>query len=196
MEACGQEGDRGTVEVLKDLMSRENVDAVCNCCDAGREGEAIFRLVYEKAGCTKPIERLWISSMEESAIREGLANMKPGSDYDDLYASATCRQQADWLVGLNGTRLFSVLHGKKLKVGRVQSPTLAMLVERDTQIMTFKKVPYYTRISRQTKRGCSIWAFLKGKGRSFDGIGCLQRAWHQGRKRHHGRQEYKSPEAL
>ena len=101
-------------------------------------------MVYEMAQCSKPMERLWISSMEESAIREGFENLKPGSDYDSLYHSALCRQEADWLVGINGTRLFTVLYGGKvLKVGRVQTPTLAMLVERETKIQNFKKEPYY-----------------------------------------------------
>ena len=112
--------------------------------DAGREGELIFRLVYEQAGCSKPMKRLWISSMEESAIREGFENLKPGSDYEHLYHSALCRQEADWLVGINGTRLFTVLYGGKvLKVGRVQTPTLAMLVERESKIMNFKKEQYF-----------------------------------------------------
>ena len=130
-------------QTLKDLMHRNDIESVICATDAGREGELIFRLTYEQAGCTKPIERLWISSMEEKAIREGFSNLKPGSAYDNLYASARCRQEADWLVGLNGTRLFTVLHKKKLKVGRVQSPTLAMLVDRESQIITFKKEPYF-----------------------------------------------------
>ena len=130
--------------VLKELMHEARVDSVVCATDAGREGELIFRLVYEMAGCNKPMKRLWISSMEESAIREGFAELKPGSDYDHLYESALCRQQADWLVGLNGTRLFTVLYGGKvLKVGRVQTPTLAMLVDRETKIMNFKKEAYY-----------------------------------------------------
>ena len=130
--------------VLKELMHEARVDSVVCATDAGREGELIFRLVYEMAGCNKPMKRLWISSMEESAIRDALAELKPGSDYDHLYESALCRQQADWLVGLNGTRLFTVLYGGKvLKVGRVQTPTLAMLVDRETKIMNFKKEAYY-----------------------------------------------------
>ncbi len=131
-------------KVLKGLMHDARVDSVVCATDAGREGELIFRLVYEQAGCGKPIKRLWISSMEESAIREGFENLLPGSDYDNLYHSALCRQRADWLVGLNGTRLFTVLYGGKvLKVGRVQTPTLAMLVEREEKIRNFKKEPYY-----------------------------------------------------
>ncbi|MEH2931720.1 DNA topoisomerase 3 [Candidatus Ventrimonas sp. KK005] len=131
-------------KVLKGLMHDARVDSVVCATDAGREGELIFRLVYDQAGCGKPIKRLWISSMEESAIREGFENLLPGSDYDNLYHSALCRQRADWLVGLNGTRLFTVLYGGKvLKVGRVQTPTLAMLVEREEKIRNFKKEPYY-----------------------------------------------------
>ena len=131
-------------KVLKGLMHDTRVDSVVCATDAGREGELIFRLVYHQAGCNKPIKRLWISSMEESAIREGFANLKPGSDYDGLYESALCRQRADWLVGLNGTRLFTVLYGGKvLKVGRVQTPTLAMLVEREEKIRSFTKEKYY-----------------------------------------------------
>ena len=131
-------------DVLYQLMHREDVSATICATDAGREGELIFRLVYEMAGCDKPIKRLWISSMEESAIREGFENLQPGSDYDNLYYSALCRQEADWLVGINGTRLFTVLYGGKvLKVGRVQTPTLAMLVDREAKIMNFRKEKYY-----------------------------------------------------
>ena len=131
-------------DVLCQLMHRKDVTATICATDAGREGELIFRLVYEMAGCDKPIKRLWISSMEESAIREGFENLQPGSDYDNLYHSALCRQEADWLVGINGTRLFTVLYGGKvLKVGRVQTPTLAMLVDRETKIMNFQKEKYY-----------------------------------------------------
>ena len=114
--------------ILKKLMHRKDVTEVIAATDAGREGELIFRLVYEKAGCKKPVKRLWISSMEESSIREGFKNMKDGSCYDDLYKSALCRAQADWLVGINASRLFSVLYNRNLKVGRVQTPTLAMIV--------------------------------------------------------------------
>lgn len=130
--------------VLKKLMNDKRVDSVICATDAGREGELIFRLVYDMAGCRKPTERLWISSMEESAIREGFRNLKPGSEYEKLYRSALCRQQADWLVGINGTRLFTVLYGGKvLKVGRVQTPALAMLVEREEEIRNFQKEAYY-----------------------------------------------------
>ena len=131
-------------QILKKLMHDDRVDAVVCATDAGREGELIFRLTYNMAGCRKPMKRLWISSMEESAIRDGFHNLRPGSDYDNLYKSALCRQEADWLVGINGTRLFTVLYGgKALKVGRVQTPTLAMLVNRESKIMNFKKEAYY-----------------------------------------------------
>lgn len=131
-------------KVLKELMHDKRVDEVICATDAGREGELIFRLVYEQAKCSKPIKRLWISSMEESAIVDGFKNLRPGEEYENLYQSALCRQQADWLVGMNGTRLFTVLYsGKVLKVGRVQTPTLAMLVERESNIINFKKEPYY-----------------------------------------------------
>lgn len=131
-------------QILKKLMHDDRVDAVVCATDAGREGELIFRLTYNMAGCRKPMKRLWISSMEESAIRDGFHNLRPDSDYDNLYHSALCRQEADWLVGINGTRLFTVLYGgKALKVGRVQTPTLAMLVDRESKIMNFKKEAYY-----------------------------------------------------
>lgn len=129
--------------ILKKLMHRKDVTEVIAATDAGREGELIFRLVYEKAGCKKPVKRLWISSMEESSIREGFKNMKDGSCYDDLYKSALCRAQADWLVGINASRLFSVLYNRNLKVGRVQTPTLAMIVERNQKVNGFKKEKYF-----------------------------------------------------
>lgn len=129
--------------VLKNLMERSGISEIVNACDAGREGELIFRLVYEMAGCTKPISRLWISSMEDTAIREGFGNLKPGIEYEALYQSALCRSKADWLIGINATRLFSVLYHKTLNVGRVQTPTLAMLVERDGKISGFQKEKYH-----------------------------------------------------
>lgn len=129
--------------VLKELLFRSDVTEVINACDAGREGELIFRFVMEKAGCKKLIKRLWISSMEESAIRKGFENLKDGKDYDSLYRSALCRAKADWLVGINATRLFSLLYNHTLNVGRVQSPTLKMLVDRNEAIMSFKKEKYY-----------------------------------------------------
>ena len=130
-------------KVLKELMHRADVSEVVNACDAGREGELIFRFVYEVAGCKKPMRRLWISSMEESAIKAGFASLKDGREYDDLYSSALCRAKADWIIGINATRLFSCLYNHTLNVGRVQTPTLKMLVDRDAAISTFKKEKYY-----------------------------------------------------
>ena len=136
-------GKEAAFENLRALMSRPDVDTIVNACDAGREGELIFRLVYEMAGCRKPVQRLWISSMEDSAIREGFLDLRPGADYEALYQSALCRQKADWLVGINATRLFSVLYHRTLNVGRVQTPTLAMLVEQEQKISQFQKEKYY-----------------------------------------------------
>lgn len=130
-------------DTLKDLMHREDVSEVVNACDAGREGELIFRFVYEVAGCKKPMRRLWISSMEDEAIRDGFSHLKDGRDYAPLFASALCRAKADWIIGINATRLFSCLYNHTLNVGRVQTPTLKMLVDRDAAITTFKKEKYY-----------------------------------------------------
>ncbi len=129
--------------ILRSLMERPDVTELVNACDAGREGELIFRLVYEVAGCSKPFSRLWISSMEDAAIREGFADLRPGADYDPLYQSALCRQKADWLIGINASRLFSVLYHRTLNVGRVQTPTLAMLADRDSKIVLFRKEKYH-----------------------------------------------------
>ena len=131
-------------EIVRSLLNRPDVDSVTAATDAGREGELIFRFVYQMAGCTKPVKRLWISSMEDAAIREGFASLRPDSDYVALYQSALCRAKADWLVGINATRLFSVLYHKTLAVGRVQTPTLKMLVDRDAKILRFQKEKYYT----------------------------------------------------
>ena len=136
-------GKEDAFENLRALMNRSDVDTIVNACDAGREGELIFRLVYEMTSCRKPVLRLWISSMEDSAIREGFSDLRPGADYEALYQSALCRQKADWLVGINATRLFSVLYHRTLNVGRVQTPTLAMLAERDTKITLFHKEKYH-----------------------------------------------------
>ena len=130
-------------KILKDLMHRADVSEVVNACDAGREGELIFRFVYHQAGCKKPFTRLWISSMENEAIRSGFDNLKDGREYDALYHSALGRAKADWLIGINATRLFSCLYGKTLNVGRVQTPTLKMLVDRDAAITGFQKETYY-----------------------------------------------------
>ena len=130
--------------ILKKLMHRADVDTVVNCCDAGREGELIFRLVYEQAGCKKPVSRLWLSSMEDSAVRAGFANLKPSTEYDALYQAALCRERADWMVGINCSRLFSCLYGRPLAVGRVMTPTLAMTVEREAAIAAFVPKKFYT----------------------------------------------------
>lgn len=129
--------------VLSDLMEDPRVDELVCATDAGREGELIFRLVYHQAGCTKPFKRLWISSLEDEAILDGFAHLRNSSEYDTLYEAALCRSKADWIVGINGTRLFTTLYHKKLLVGRVQTPTLAMLVQRDSRINTFKKEKYF-----------------------------------------------------
>ena len=136
-------GKEKQFSIVKSLMERPDVTELVNGCDAGREGELIFRLAVEMAGCTKPVWRLWISSMEDTAIREGFSHLEPGSRYEPLYHSALCRSKADWLIGINATRLFSVLYHKTLNVGRVQTPTLAMLAERDGKIMLFQKKKYY-----------------------------------------------------
>ena len=136
-------GKEDAFQNLKRLMERPDVTELVNACDAGREGELIFRLVYEAVGCSKPFSRLWISSMEDAAIREGFADLRPGGDYDPLYQSALCRQKADWLIGINASRLFSVLYHRTLNVGRVQTPTLAMLVDRDSRITLFRKEKYH-----------------------------------------------------
>ncbi len=135
---------RNQFDVLRTLLWREDVTEVVNACDAGREGELIFRTVYCLAGCQKPMKRLWISSMEDSAIRDGFANLRPGADYDGLHQAALCRAKADWLVGINATRLFSVLYHRTLNIGRVMSPTLALIVQREAEIDAFKPVPFYT----------------------------------------------------
>ena len=135
---------REQFDVLRKLMRSEDTAEVINACDAGREGELIFRTAYHLAGCTKPIKRLWISSMEDSAIREGFQNLRPGRDYDGLHQSALCRARADWLVGINATRYFSLLYGRTLNIGRVMSPTLALLVQREAEIAAFVPEPFYT----------------------------------------------------
>ena len=140
-------------KILKGLMRRSDISEVVNACDAGREGELIFRLVYRAAGCDKPFSRLWISSMEKSAIKKGFAELKPGKAYDALYASALCRAKADWIIGINATRLFSLLYGTTLNVGRVMSPTLALIVQREAEIAFFQSEPFYT-----VQMSCSLLA--------------------------------------
>ena len=131
-------------QILKELMKREDVTSIVEATDAGREGELIFRLVYHQAGCKKPFERLWISSMEDAAIREGFASLRPGTEYDALYEAALCRERADWIVGINATRLFSCKYGPTLNVGRVMTPTLAMVCGREAAIRDFQSEPFYT----------------------------------------------------
>ena len=138
------EDKKSQFDLLKELMHREDVIQVINACDAGREGELIFRSVFYLADCQKPMKRLWISSMEDDAIREGFQNLKPGQEYDGLYQSALCRVKADWLVGINATRFFTLTYGTKLNVGRVVSPTLALLVQREVEITAFEPEKYYT----------------------------------------------------
>ena len=135
---------RGQFDTLRTLLRREDVSEVVNACDAGREGELIFRTAYHLAGCAKPMKRLWISSMEDGAIREGFASLRPGRDYDGLHQAALCRQKADWLVGINATRLFSLLYNRTLNVGRVMSPTLALIAQREAEIAAFVPEPFYT----------------------------------------------------
>ena len=137
---------RKQFKVLKDLLHRDDVDCVTNACDAGREGELIFRLVYYEAKCNKPMKRLWISSMEDEAIRDGFAGLKNGREYDRLYEAALCRERADWIVGINATRLFSSLYGQTLNVGRVMTPTLALTVAREAEIRAFRPEDFYTVI--------------------------------------------------
>jgi DNA topoisomerase-3 len=130
--------------VLRSLMKRSDVKSIVCATDAGREGELIFRLVYEQAKCNKPIQRLWISSLEDEAVRKGFASLRPGSEFDNLYKAALCRAKADYLVGINATRLFSCLYGATLNVGRVQSPTLALIVMREAAVRHFVSEPFYT----------------------------------------------------
>ena len=174
-------GTKKQFGILKKLMAREDVVSLVCATDAGREGELIFRLVYHKAGCRKPFERLWISSMEDSAIREGFENLRSGTEYDALYEAALCRERADWIVGINATRLFSTLYGLTLNVGRVMTPTLAMAVMREAAIAAFKPEPFYTvqigldgftatseRFKKKSdaeavSRGCSVAAVTKAE---------------------------------
>ena len=130
--------------ILKKLMQRKDVESLICATDAGREGELIFRLVYHQCGCKKPVERLWISSMEDSAIREGFQKLRPGTEYDALYEAALCRERADWMVGINASRLFSCLYGQPLAVGRVMTPVLAMTVVREASIAAFTPEKFYT----------------------------------------------------
>ena len=158
-------------ETLRQLMNRDDVSEVINACDAGREGELIFRNMYALTGCKKPILRLWISSMEDAAIEQGFRDLKDGNEYNNLFAAARCREWADWLVGINATRLFSVLYHRTLNVGRVVSPTLALLVAREAEIGAFKPEAFYTAeldfgyfsaVSEKMKTKADAEALLRG----------------------------------
>ena len=140
--------------ILQKPMHRPDVDSIVNSCDSGREGELIFRLVYQQAGCKKPFSRLWLSSMEENAIREGFARLKPSTEYDALYNAALCRERADWMVGINASRLFSCLYGQPLAVGRVMTPVLAMTVVREAAIAAFVPQKFYT-VELELTSGCT-----------------------------------------
>ena len=140
--------------ILQKLMHRPDVDSIVNSCDSGREGELIFRLVYQQAGCKKPFSRLWLSSMEENAIREGFARLKPSTEYDALYNAALCRERADWMVGINASRLFSCLYSQPLAVGRVMTPVLAMTVVREAAIAAFVPQKFYT-VELELTSGCT-----------------------------------------
>ena len=140
--------------ILQKLMHRPDVDSIVNSCDSGREGELIFRLVYQQAGCKKPFSRLWLSSMEENAIREGFAHLKPSTEYDALYNAALCRERADWMVSINCSRLFSCLYGQPLAVGRVMTPVLAMTVVRNAAIAAFVPEKFYT-VDLELISGCT-----------------------------------------
>lgn len=139
-------GKKKQLDILCKLMNDQNTESVICATDAGREGQLIFQLVYDYCTCKKPVQRLWISSMEESAIRDGFSKLRPGADYDNLYRAALCRSQADWLVGINGTRVFSTIYGSTLNVGRVQTPTLSLITEREAAIAAFVEEPFYTPI--------------------------------------------------
>lgn len=158
-------------KTLRQLMNRDDVSEVINACDAGREGELIFRNMYALTGCKKPILRLWISSMEDAAIEQGFRDLKDGNEYNNLFAAARCREWADWLVGINATRLFSVLYHRTLNVGRVVSPTLALLVAREAEIGAFKPEAFYTAeldfgnfsaVSEKMKTKADAEALLRG----------------------------------
>lgn len=153
---------KGQYTVLKKLLNRKDLEYVINACDAGREGELIFRRVYELSGSRLPVKRLWISSMEEKAIREGLTHLKEGSVYANVCAASVCRAKADWLIGINATRAFTTKYHKRMTVGRVQTPTLAMLVDRQEKIQQFVKETYY-RVALEKDGFCAVSEDIKEK---------------------------------
>lgn len=162
-------------------MERPDVESLVCATDAGREGELIFRLVYNQCRCKKPFERLWISSMEDTAIREGFEKLKPGTAYDALYEAALCRERADWIVGMNATRLFSCLYGQTLAVGRVMTPTLVMVMMRDAQIAAFKPESFWTvQITVGGITASTVWISCKRwlPRNPQSGMNCLLRFMH------------------
>ena len=158
------------LKILCDLIKRSDVDCIVNATDAGREGELIGRLVLNYAKTKKPVKRLWINSMEESAILDGFRNLKDSAEYDNLYHSALCRQQADWAVGMNFSRLFSVIYNANLRVGRVQTPTLAMIVEREDKISNFVKEPYYNVSSERKIKKINLHILTFKEKERFESI--------------------------
>jgi DNA topoisomerase-3 len=176
------------LKILKELMNRSDVDCVINGCDAGREGENIFRTVYAYAKRRKPVKRLWISSMEDAAVKDGFANLKDGAEYDGLYDAASCREKADWICGISCTRLFSILYNETLNVGRVQSPTLAMLVSRESEITNFVKELFFTPTldfgeftasgNKQKERSAAaaIAAACDGQSVTVTGVECVTKS--------------------
>lgn len=158
-------GTKKQFQILKDLMKRDDISCVVNACDAGREGELIFRLVYEKAGCKKPMKRLWISSLEDESIRKGFDGLADGKEYDRLYEAALCRERADWIVGINATRFFTTAYGQTLNVGRVMTPTLALAVEREAQIRAFKSEDTFS-VMLETPSGILSSQKFKDEGKA------------------------------
>lgn len=170
-------GTRKQFQILKDLMKRDDVSCVVNACDAGREGELIFRLVYEKAGCKKPMKRLWISSLEDESVRKGFDGLADGKEYDKLYEAALCRERADWIVGINATRFFTTAYGQTLNVGRVMTPTLALAVEREAQIRAFKSEDTFS-VMLETPSGILSSQKFKDEGKAKETLKyCLTRSF-------------------
>ena len=166
-------GTKKQFQILKDLMKRDDVSCVVNACDAGREGELIFRLVYEKAGCKKPMKRLWISSLEDESVRKGFDDLADGSEYDRLYEAALCRERADWIVGINATRFFTTAYGQTLNVGRVMTPTLALAVEREAQIRAFRSEDTFS-VMLETPSGILSSQKFKDEGKAKETLkNCL-----------------------
>jgi len=157
------------LSILEDLTKRKDVTEVINACDAGREGELIFRHIYTFNKCTKQMKRLWISSLEASSIKKGLDDLRAGADYDDLYQSALCRSQADWLIGINATRLFSITYGTTLNIGRVMTPTLALITKREDDIKNFKKEELY-KIELQTETFEATFKFVQDEDKKNKGL--------------------------